>query len=306
MKVIYGNSKFHLKKSVVALGIFDGLHRGHQFLLKKMLKQAKASRVPSVVVTFFPHPVHVLRPDLQLGYLISLAHRFSLLQELGVDYCYVVRFNKSFARIEPVSFVEDFLIKRLHVADIYVGADFRFGRDRMGDINLFKKMSKTGDYQVHEVKPLKEGAEPISSTRLRALVTAGDLKAAAKLLGRPFSVLGEVIKGQGRGKQLGYPTANVAYANDIMPPNGVYVVRVVFNNKIYKGAANLGTRPTFKNKALFPILEVYILDFKGDLYGKIIDVEFVRKIRDEQRFSNIDDLIFQIKKDITAVSKIFK
>lgn len=306
MKVIYGNSNFRLKRSVVAIGIFDGLHRGHQFLLSKMLHKAKALGLPSLVVTFFPHPVHVLRPDIQLGYLISLAHRFVLLRKMGVDYCYVVPFDKRFAHVEPSFFITDFLVKRLHVADIFVGADFRFGRDRMGDLHLFEKLANDGHYKAHGVAALMEGNEAISSTRVRQLIIDGDLIKAKKLLGRPFSVLGEVVKGSARGRELGFPTANVQYENDILPPLGVYAVRVLVKNRILKGVANVGIRPTFKEKNPKVSLEVFILGFKGNLYGTIVEVEFIKKIRDEKKFSSRDGLIAQIQKDVVATTKILK
>ncbi len=298
MKVIFKASEAKLRSTVAAIGIFDGLHRGHQLLLNRMLKKAHALKAQSMVITFFPHPAHVLKPEIKLGYLVSLEHRLKLLAGMGVDICLVMPFTKKFAHIEPQNFIRNFLVKRLNVKAVFVGEDFRFGRNRAGDINLFKLLAMECGYEMHAVEALKQGNEPISSTRLRRLIAEGNLKEAKQLLGRPFSVFGIVVKGEGRGKLLGFPTANVNYQNDIMPPQGVYAVRVLWKNKTLMGVANLGQRPTFKSRDLKVHLEVYIFDFQSHFYGDIIEVEFIAKIRDERKFPTLNALIEQINKDI--------
>jgi riboflavin kinase/FMN adenylyltransferase len=299
MKVTYlnGSFKLHLKKTCAAIGIFDGIHRGHQYLIRKMLARARQLKARPVVITFFPHPAHVLKPGIKLGYLSSLSDRFRLLGELGVEACLVVRFNRSFAGIQPEKFIKDILIKKLGVRAIFVGKDFRFGKDRSGDIALFEKLSSQLGFEIHAVPSLEQGREIISSTRIRHLIADGRLKEAARLLGRKVSVAGVVVKGAGRGRSLGYATANIDYESDILPPQGVYVVRVLIGTKEYPAMANLGTRPSFDKQISQLHLEVHILDFSKNMYGKRLEVQFLKKIRDEKRFKNPQELIKQIQKD---------
>jgi riboflavin kinase/FMN adenylyltransferase len=308
MKVISlnGRSKLHLKKTCIAIGIFDGVHRGHQYLIKKMLATARRLGAAPVIITFFPHPAHVLRPDLKIGYLTSLAERFSRLGKLGVADCLVVRFNRPFANIEPQKFIQDILVKKLGVKAVFVGENFRFGKDRNGNAALFKKLAPEYGYQVHAVSSLKQGRVVISSTRIRQLIGAGKLKEAARLLGRAVSVSGAVVKGSMRGRSLGYPTANVAYEADIIPPQGVYVVMAKLGKKEYPAIANIGTRPSFEKQVSKLYLEVHILDFSKDIYGKRMEVEFLKNIRSEKKFSNPRQLIRQIRKDETYARKYFR
>ncbi|MBF0504698.1 MAG: riboflavin biosynthesis protein RibF [Candidatus Omnitrophica bacterium] len=299
MKVISlnGRSKLHLRNTCAAIGIFDGVHRGHQYLIKQMLLAAHRLKAQPMVLTFFPHPVHVLVPNVKLGYLSSLADRFRLLGELGVRVCVVVRFNPSFARIQPQKFIKDILVKKLGVKAVFVGSDFRFGRDRTGDISLLQAMGSQYGYETHAVDELKGAGETISSTRIRKLLGEARLNEAARLLGREVTVSGTVIQGAMRGRTLGYPTANIAYEAQILPPKGVYVVRVLLGKKKYPAIANIGTRPSFDRKNTKVYLEVHILDFSRNIYGCCLEVEFFKKIRDEKSFTSPQDLVRQIQKD---------
>ncbi|MBI3602269.1 MAG: bifunctional riboflavin kinase/FAD synthetase [Candidatus Omnitrophica bacterium] len=292
------------KKTAAAIGIFDGVHRGHQLLIKSMVARARKLKARAMVITFFPHPAHVLRPDVFLPYLMSLEHRLRLFEALGVDVVLVIRFNKRFAKIDPHYFIEKILVGQLGVKSIFVGQDFRFGKDRSGDIRLFKRLSQTLGYRMHAVKALKQGGQVISSSRLRRLIPQGKLKQAKALLGRPVSVLGRVVRGASRGKSLGYPTANVHYTCNVLPPCGVYAVRVVWKKKPFYGMANLGRRPSFKEKGAKVHLEVHIFDFNRTLYGQEILVEFLRKIRDEKSFVSKEDLIRQIQKDERIIREL--
>jgi len=307
MKVIYlsGSSKPRLKKTCAAIGIFDGVHRGHQYLIKKMLTAARRLKAQPIVITFFPHPAHVLRPDLKLGYLTSIADRFRRLSGLGVAVCVVVHFDRSFAGIQPEKFIKDVLVKELGVKAVFVGGDFRFGKDRSGDIALFEKLAPEYGYEMHAVPGLKQGREIISSTRIRQLIGAGKLKQAAGLLGRSVSVSGLVVKGSQRGKGLGFPTANIAYEADILPAQGVHVVNVLLGKKKYPAIANIGTRPSFEKQVSQLHLEVHILDFAKNIYGKQLEVEFLKKIRSEKKFDSPQELIRQIKKDESFARKFF-
>ncbi len=307
MKVIYsaGNQLPKLPSMCCAIGIFDGVHIGHQWLLRQVIAKAKALSVKTAVVTFLPHPVHVLRPDLTLGYLISFAHRAQLLAKAGIDYCIVLSFTKPFAAIEPEKFIKNTLVGKLHAKAIFVGDDFRFGRDRRGDVALFKTLSSRYGYECLPVHPVRKGGAIVSSTRLRQLLPEGKLNLAAKLLGRPFSVLGEVVKGDGRGRTIGIPTANVEYSADVLPPVGVYAVHMKLGKRIFKGVANLGMRPTFDAAAPKAKLEVHLFNFKGDLYGKTVEVSFFKKIRSERRFPSTEALVRQIHLDIAKAKSVF-
>ncbi|MBF0571315.1 MAG: bifunctional riboflavin kinase/FAD synthetase [Candidatus Omnitrophica bacterium] len=307
MKVmsLNGSSNLSLKKTCAAIGIFDGVHRGHQYLIKQMLTRARRLKLKPIVITFFPHPAHVLCPGVKLGYLSSLKDRLVLLDDLGVEACLVVRFTPRFARIEPQKFIKDILVKKLGVEALFVGDDFRFGKDRRGDITLFRELGLKYGYETHAVSQIKQGSRSISSTRIRKLLSEGKLNEAERLLGRKVSISGPVIRGSRRGRDLGYPTANVAYEADILPLQGVYVVRVLLGKKSYLAIANIGTRPSFEKQNSNLLLEVHILDFSKDIYGLRLQVEFLKKIRNEKKFSNPQDLIQQIQKDEAFARKCF-
>jgi riboflavin kinase/FMN adenylyltransferase len=217
----------------------------------------------------------------------------------------VVRFNLGFAHMEPRKFIENILVKQLGVKAVFVGKDFRFGKERLGDIALLQEHSAACGYEMHAVSQLKGAREIISSTRIRQLVRTGKLDQAARLLGRTVSVSGAVVKGASRGRSLGYPTANIAYEADIIPPQGVYVVKVLWDKKSYPAIANIGTRPSFEKQNSKLYLEVYILDFSGNIYGQHLQVEFLQKIRNEKKFSSPQSLIHQIQKDESLARKYF-
>ncbi len=300
-----GGSKLSLKKTCAAIGIFDGVHRGHQYLIQKMLATARRLKAQPIVITFFPHPAHVLRPDIKLEYLTALKDRFRLLKDLGVAVCLVVPFNRTFANILPEKFIKDILVKKLGVKAIFVGDDFRFGKERRGDAALFQSLAIQCGYEMHAISALKQGREAISSTRIRKLMEAGKLNQAAKLLGRNVFVSGTVVKGSQRGKSLGYPTANVAYEADILPTQGVYIVRAKMGEKSYPAIANIGTRPSFDKQISKLHLEVHIFDFSKNIYGKHVEVEFLKKIRNEKKFSSPQALIQQIQKDEDFARRYF-
>ncbi len=306
MKVIYvtGTQKKLQRNSCIAIGIFDGMHRGHQYLIRHMIDCARQLKATPVVITFFPHPAHVLRPDVKLPYLSSLLQRLAMFKAMGVEICVVINFNKKFAAIDPVKFISETLVKQLRVKAIFVGEGFRFGKERSGDIDLFKRLAHDGVYDMHPMKALKQGGEAISSTRIRRLVAEGNLKAAAQLLGRNFSLEGEVVAGAKRGKRLGFPTANVRPSANVLPANGVYAVRVRLGKMTYAGVANIGLRPSFNDKNPQVHVEVHIFDFNRNIYGRAIAVEFLKKIREEKKFSSIEALKIQITKDITQARQI--
>lgn len=321
MKVIYGLGKAVTARSnAIAIGIFDGVHNGHQQLIHLMLTEAKRLKAESTVITFYPHPAHVLRPEGKLPYISSLDERLKMFKLLGVKQCIVVKFNASFANISPEYFIQHYLVKRLKAQSIIVGEDFRFGRDRKGDIFLFEQLAQKLQYHFKALKPVTYKGAPISSTRIRGAVMEGNLTLAQHLLGRPFSLEGRVIKGDQRGRLLGFPTANVDYTANVIPPKGVYAVRVNIEqvslrpgsassrkkSLSMKAVANLGVRPTFTSIKEGLHLEVHVMDEKKNFYNKIMRVEFVKKIRDEKVFPSVDLLKRQIARDIASAHQALR
>lgn len=307
MKVIYGIGKVNttFKNTVLAIGVFDGMHLGHQALIKAAVARAKVLKGQVVVMTFAPHPVHVLRPDKYVPLIISLSHRLRLIKELGVHACVVVRFTKRFAQLLPEKFVKRYIVDHFKSQEIFVGDEFRFGAGRDGSLEFFKKQGVHFGFRVKGFTPIKidtvlkdfrASSEKIGSTIIRHCILQGQLFEAERLLGRPVTLSGKVIKGDGRGRQIGFATANIQPQNQVLPPMGVYAVHMHVANCMYMGMANIGVRPTFKNDQIVTI-EVHLFDFKGRLYGKEICVEFNQKIRSEQRFSSKEALVCQLKKD---------
>jgi riboflavin kinase/FMN adenylyltransferase len=308
MKVMYGIGavkKPSLENTVAAIGIFDGVHKGHQFLIRRMVTCARRKKLTSLVVTFHPHPAEVLhKKDIQ--YLVSLQHRLKLLKDLGVNKVLVIRFTKAFAHLQPEQFVKKYLVDKFGVKEVFVGDDFRFGENRTGDVDIFAKMGKKYGFKVNHLNPIRRTAEKISSSQLRELIGSGHLKEAASLLGRPVSVMGKVIHGAGRGKKLGFPTANIQFDCDVLPPTGVYLVYIYVKNERYRALCNIGFRPSFKSRKNSLSLEVHILHFKKNIYGQDVSVAFLKKIREEQKFSSVEDLVQQIKKDQKLALAQFK
>ena len=307
MKVIsLSGSLKPLKNTCAAIGIFDGVHRGHQYLIKRMSAAARRLHARPVVITFFPHPAHVLQPNIRLGYLTSLHERLCLLKDLGVSLTVVVPFTRAFAAIEPERFIQHVLVKKLGVKAVFVGEDFKFGKDRKGDIALFEKLAFRYGYEIHAVPALKQGGEVISSTRIRGLIENGPLSKAAQLLGRRVFISGRVARGSHRGKTLGFATANIDYQADILPSQGVYIVLAYLGKKAYPALANIGTRPSFEKQVSKTHVEVYLLDFSKSIYGKHLKIEFLKKIRNEKKFSGPQQLIRQIQKDEVVARHYFK
>lgn len=308
MKVIYGIGKvkkvFH--NAVLAIGVFDGLHIGHQKLIKEAVKKAKSLGAPAIVMTFSPHPVQVLKPDHYLPFVISLPHRLKLIERLDVVACVVVHFTKRFSQLAAQEFIKRYLIDRIHPKEIFVGNDFRFGRDRKGTLDYFKEAGCKYGFKVNTILPVRGGGKKIGSSRIRRLITNGKLCAAKSYLGRNVSIMGKVIRGDRRGSGLGFPTANIHPHNAVVPPIGVYATYVVVDNKRLKGMANIGLRPTFKKGNSQINVEVHIFNFQKTIYGKEIIVEFIKKIRNEKVFALKEKLIAQLKRDETKSRAILK
>lgn len=293
-----------MHKAVVAIGVFDGLHRAHRRILRSAILKARAIGGTSVAVTFYPHPQGKES-------IYSLEHRIRLFEELGMDVCVVIRFNRRFSRVRAAHFIKETLLKRIGARYIYVGKNFTFGRDAEGDALLLRRIAATYGCQVKIFDVMQSNHRPISSTYIRSLISEGRLDAAKKLLLRPVSVFGKVTRGTSLATKLGFPTANVSPQHEVLPPAGIYAVAVRVGKQLLKGITYIGSSPTFEDAAChygrrkLRGVEVHIFDFNRNIYGEFIEIQFFRKIRNEKKFSSPAPLIAQIVKDISAAKRLF-
>ena len=300
MLIIYKNfnlSKIH-KKSILLIGNFDGLHLGHQKLFKLAEKYSKKHKVKFGVLTFDPLPVMFFNKKLTNYRITSNLQKNLLFEKAGVDFIIVSRFNKSFSKISADNFIKKIIVKKINPNFIFVSNNFKYGFRRSGNVAKLISKENIYNYKIIKPSPLKKGKKIISSTLIRKLLQRGELKNANKLLGRNWSIIGVVQKGRRIGKKLGVPTCNIDIKNYVIAKPGVYSVRVKVNNsnKIFKGIANLGYRPTFGEKKI--LLEVNLFNFSGNLYNKSLNVSFYNFIRSEKKFNDHQDLIKQIEKDL--------
>jgi riboflavin kinase/FMN adenylyltransferase len=289
------------KKTVVAIGVFDGVHRGHQKVLKEAVKIARRLGAKAFAVTFNPHPLFVTSPSNVPPSLISLEHRIKLIYGLNIDRCIVFNFTKDFAGMRPEIFLKDVLVKKINAGWVVVGEDFCFGKDRSADADFLAQQGKKLGFKVKKLRMLKYKNFLISSSLVRRLIRQGRLSLAEKLLARPVGILGTVVKGNSLGASIGFPTANINPHHEVVPPSGVYVVGVKIDNKRYKGVLNIGTRPTFYGRAKRdkePTIEAHIFDFSKQIYGKIVEVLFLKRLRPEKKFIDKEALARQIKRDV--------
>jgi len=297
-----------VKNSVVTIGVFDGVHIGHRAIIKKVAREARTEGLESVVITFDPHPLKILKPHSFIPSLISLRHRVRLLKELGIDRVLVMKFDRKMAGLPAEKFIKDIIADRLRAKEIFVGEDFLFGKGASADTDELKTIAARFSMNVRVIRHVKVAGRIVSSSLIRRLVMNGDIKYASRLLGRPFSILGTVVRGAKLARRLGYPTANVNPHHEAMPPGGVYAVKVKFKGRALKGVMNIGIRPTFYDHGRDeePSIEVHIFDFHGRIYGRDLEIIFVRKLRDEKKFNTIDSLIMQIKRDEQAARASLK
>ncbi|MFA9498422.1 MAG: bifunctional riboflavin kinase/FAD synthetase, partial [Deltaproteobacteria bacterium] len=293
------------KNAVITIGNFDGIHIGHQALFHEVIEKADTIGGTSIVMTFDPHPVRVLKQNGHLPLITLNEQKIELIENSGIDVLICIQFNKAFAAISAKEFVEDLLLKCIGMKAIVVGKDYTFGRNREGNLELLQTFADNLEFEVivaDWVQTSRGLPDRISSTRTRELVMAGEVADAKKLLGRYYQIRGVVTTGRNRGgKLLGFPTANITLHDELCPKNGVYAVTVDCMEKKYQGVANIGYSPTFDD-GLFSV-EVHILDFNENIYGKKIRVNFVQRIRDEIKFSDITELSDAIRKDIEKARK---
>lgn len=296
----------HLHGVWLTIGSFDGVHRGHQAILHKLVSGAHAAGAPAVVLTFFPHPSIVLRGRSGPFYLTSPEERAVLLGGQGVDHVITFKFDKTFASQTARGFIQT-LYNHLELRRLCVGPDFALGRGREGDLPFLQNMGVELDFNINVMRPILYHGQAVSSSRIRFALSEGDVQLAKALLGRHYQVHGEVVAGDGRGRTIGIPTANLeVWAERLLPRSGVYACLACLDGQTYRAVANIGVRPTFEKQEALPRLEVHLLDYAGDMYGKDLTVRFVARLRDEQRFPNIQALVDQIRADISRAKKILR
>ena len=301
MEIIRKISKIRAKQKncILTIGTFDGVHLGHQAIIKDVVRRARSIKEKSVVLTFHPHPLEVF--DSNSHSITTFGEKAGLIGELGVDVLVVLRFTKKLALLSPQQFIKKVLL-RLVPKEIVVGSSHTFGKNGKGNAFFLKEAGSTHQFKVTVLHLRKYKGECVNSTGIRTLIRRGDMEKARAELGQYFSIAGKIVKGSGKGEMLGFPTANLKIpSSKILPENGVYAGYAWIAGKKYKGIVNVGCCPTFKKKIRHPRVEVFIMGFKNKLYGRLLKVEFMRKIRDEKKFNSPEALKLQIKKDILKV-----
>jgi riboflavin kinase/FMN adenylyltransferase len=287
---------------VLAFGVFDGVHLGHQEVIKRAQLYAKSQGAEMVLFTFSPHPMRVLRPEYSPRLLCTLKHELLILERMAVGTVLVCPFDKNMADTPADSFIQQIAQKCHRLAAIFVGESWRFGRGREGDMHMLQLLGKQQDFEAFGIAPVTLNGQPVSSTAVRQAIETGDFDLAHDLLGRPYTVLGDVVQGKQLGRTLGFPTANLDVHNEQLPPAGVYAVRAKLEQTWHPGVANLGLRPTVNSAAGGLSLEVHLLDYNGNLYGKQLEVRFIQHLRSEKKFAGLQELRAQIVQD-TALAR---
>jgi len=305
MEIIKGSRKLkdiRLLNPVVTLGNFDGVHKGHQKILKKVIQRARAIGGVSVVYTFDPHPLNVLRPDREPPKITTFEEKARLIAEMGIDYLVCENFTRRFAQKTPENFLQKIICDRLKPREIVIGHDYAFGKGRQGTVDLLKSTGKALGIRVDIVSDIKIKNIPVRSTTIRKLISSGKVSLADKLMGRYYCLSGKVVHGQQR--RIGFPTANLSHIKDLLPQKGVYAIYVETPYGKYKGAVNIGMNPTFEGKKL--CVEAHIFDFDGDLYGREISIFFVKRVRGEKKFKDPESLADRIKKDVSFIKRVLR
>jgi riboflavin kinase/FMN adenylyltransferase len=300
MQIVRGLESFppDAGPSAVALGAFDGIHLGHRAILGTAVTQARAGKLRAIACTFDRHPMEVLQPERAPLPITTLEERLELIAETGIDTTVVLPFTKAVASIEPKAFVQDVLIGTLKAREVIVGFNHRFGRGARGDADLLETLAAPLGFRAHIVPALLVDGVAVSSSEIRVALQRGDLPAAARLLGRPYSIRGEVVRGAGRGRTLGFPTANVKPDRPLGLPVGVYACRLAVGPGQHRAVVNVGFRPTFGETEL--AIEAHVLDFSGDIYNERVTLTFLLRLREERKFPSVEALRHQIAQDVAA------
>ncbi len=289
---------------VLALGNFDGLHRGHQKIIERVRRVASERGATAVVLTFDPHPPRILRPDKAPALLMTMAQKTEALARAGVQGLAVVRFTAELSRWDPEMFVRTVLVDWLHVAEVWVGANFIFGRDRTGNFTMLRALGARFGFRAEKIDPVRYKEFVVSSTRIRRLLAEGRVDEAGALLGQTYAIDGTIVRGRQRGQEIGFPTANVCADNELIPPHGVYATTATIAGTVFASVTNVGIRPTFGGDDR-TVIETHVLGFSRDLYGARIRLGFVLRLRDERTFETVEALTSQIRADCEAAGALF-
>jgi riboflavin kinase / FMN adenylyltransferase len=288
----------------LAIGVFDGVHRGHQAVVSTSAEHARAGNGAPIVVTFDPHPEKVLRPERAPHLLTATQHKIELIRALGVSQLLIIRFDKQFAATEPEDFVGKLVGHSKPLREICVGHEWSFGKNRRGTLDLLQTLGGKFDFQVVGIPPVKINGAVVSSTAIRQAIEKGDLEKAAEMLGREYTILGTVTRGDNLGKKIGFPTANLSAHNEQFPPDGVYAAEARIDNRLHRGVINLGIRPTVSGGRTERVLEIHLFDFNRDIYGRDVEVRFVKYLRPEKKFENLEALVRQIRQDVDQAHEL--
>ncbi|HJT81166.1 MAG TPA: bifunctional riboflavin kinase/FAD synthetase [Chthoniobacterales bacterium] len=288
----------------LAIGVFDGVHRGHQAVISTSARHAHAADGTPIVVTFDPHPAKVLRPNDAPHLLTARQHKIDLIRSLGVEHLLIIEFNREFAATSPEEFVRQLTENSKPLREICVGHEWSFGRNRAGNLALLKKLGAELQFDVVGIPPVTVGGHVVSSTAIRDAIKKGDFDAAAEMLGRPYTIVGTVSGGDKLGKKLGFPTANLSAHSEQFPPDGVYFAEAWLDGVLHHGVVNLGIRPTVAKGEPQRILEIHLLDFDREIYGQEMEVRFLQYLRPEKKFPSVDVLVRQIEADVQQARKL--
>jgi riboflavin kinase/FMN adenylyltransferase len=295
-------SRWH--QPVLALGNFDGMHRGHLKIIERVRRGAEERGSTAVAMTFDPHPSKIVRPDKAPPLLMTHQQKLDALARAGMHGVAIVRFTPELAQWDPETFVRTVLVEWLHVTEVWVGANFLFGHDRTGNFSTLRSLGARYGFRAEKIDPVRYKDFVVSSTRVRRLITEGRVDEAGALLGHLYTISGSIVQGQQRGKQLGFPTANVCPDNELIPPAGVYATTLSFDAVVYPSITNIGTRPTFEAGEDI-VIETHVLEFDRDLYGTKVKLGFVQRLRDEKKFDGAEALKAQIEADRTRARDLF-
>jgi riboflavin kinase/FMN adenylyltransferase len=307
MRLFHGTDNAEIMRpSVLTLGVFDGLHLGHQLILRTVVERARATGSVPTVITFDPHPRAVLHPESSPPLLQTFDQKIEAFGVMGIEQTIVIKFDREFAEMSAEAFLREVVCERLHAKEVYLGRGFAFGHNREGNIEFLKAASRRMEFFADEVPEVTLRGQRISSSKIRHLLTDGRINLARRMLGRPYGVEGQVIHGDKRGRAIGFPTANLRPQNRVIPHGGVYVTATLIEGKWRRSITNIGTRPTFENAKLEPSVETYVIDWDGDLYGDVVRVRFLHGLRAERKFGSIDELKAQIGRDRQRAEEYFE
>lgn len=293
------------RKVCVAIGVFDGVHLGHQQVIRQTIADAQQHEGISVAITFDRHPNAVVAPDRTPPLIYPLSKKIRVIESLGIDTALLIQFDKTFSQIPAEEFIRSLVRDFENICSVCVGSSFTFGFKRQGNVELLRKLGSELHFVVHGLAAVSLDGERVSSTRIRDAIRAGNLDAASQMLGRAYSLTGKIVEGDRMGRKLGFPTANIDASGLVLPPNGVYAIHALVSGKGHRAVLNVGFRPTLQSATPQLRVEAHLLDFSGDLYGQEMEITFVEKLRDEQKFSSVDALREQICKDIESAIELF-